>query len=758
MQGALWRIALGAAVVAALVLAPAQRFAPRASRPGPRRAERAAGPGSRRDFAYWLEASLVSSPWRPGSQTREGRSAAEPGSATDLVSPTNPLSIAYAPPSPDGDSAGALIPLGLPLIGIGTTRDALADYASGDLAAGDALASQVSDPVARTALEWAALRGPQEVGFKRLVAFVSDHPHWPAAGWVRRRAEEALWRDDPSPQFVIDFFMSQAPRTAIGKLALARARLAQGQKDKAAALVRRVWREDELYPWLETTLYKNFGSLLSSADDADRASRLAYKGLWSAALRAAKPAGPDVLALVKARAAVARRQASDRLMEAVPLALRKDPGYLFARVQKLRRAGKYVAAAKALLGAPLDPAALVDGDAWWLETRTIARKLLDLGDAKLAYEICVHSAPTTPARAIDAQFHAGWIALRFLSDPKMAEPHFAALAALAKTPVSKARGDYWLGRTAQAQHSPRARAFFQEAAAFPTTYYGQLAQQELREPPAALAFPARMAQGDQRDLAVRVVEFLGALGQRPMALSLAVACAHKLTSQAQLAALAQIGVTENDARETLEVGKIAEARGFPLDNAAFPMFGVPSFTPLARSAPPDIVYAVARQESAFQTHALSSAGARGLMQMILSTARRTAEQFRVPFDPKRLTSDPAFNAQLGAAHLGELMRRQGGSLILTFAAYNAGETRVRQWMRAYGDPRKPGVDPVDWVERIPIAQTRDYVQRVMENFNVYKLRFARGGAPRVRSSPAPAPAPPVPPATDVMSTTPQARL
>lgn len=160
-----------------------------------------------------------------------------------------------------------------------------------------------------------------------------------------------------------------------------------------------------------------------------------------------------------------------------------------------------------------------------------------------------------------------------------------------------------------------------------------------------------------------------------------------------------------------------------MQNLAFPTYGIPSFEPLPNSAARSLVYAIARQESAFDTKAVSSAGARGVMQMIVSTARRTAERAGIPFNETRLLSDAAFNAQLAAAHLGDLLAEQRGSWILTFAAYNAGGKKVKQWIDAYGDPRDPAVDPIDWVERIPFTETRNYVQRVVENLAMYQLRF-----------------------------------
>ena len=181
---------------------------------------------------------------------------------------------------------------------------------------------------------------------------------------------------------------------------------------------------------------------------------------------------------------------------------------------------------------------------------------------------------------------------------------------------------------------------------------------------------------------------------------------------------------DRDAKVSLAIGKLASQRGVTIDDLAFPTYGIPDFTPLPNSAPLPLVYAIARQESAFDPNALSGAGAMGLMQMIASTARRTAQRAGLVFNELRMRADPTFNAQLGAAHLGELLGEHGNSTILTLAAYNAGGKRVKEWIDAYGDPRRAGVDVVDWIERIPFTETRNYVQRVSENLAVYRARLA----------------------------------
>ncbi len=235
---------------------------------------------------------------------------------------------------------------------------------------------------------------------------------------------------------------------------------------------------------------------------------------------------------------------------------------------------------------------------------------------------------------------------------------------------------------------------------------------------------APAAQGVARDEAVRIAELFFAIGEKDLAMALATCTAQHLTDAAQVAALAHVVAAQHDAHESLIVGKLLAQRGIMIDTLAFPTYGIPAYTPAENSAPPALVYAIARQESEFDMHAVSGAGARGLMQMIVATAKRTAERIKMDFDAGRLVSDAAFSAKLGAAHLGQLLVEERGSPILVFAAYNAGGRHVKDWIDAYGDPRTPGVDPIDWVERIPYTETRNYVQRVMENWAMYQASFA----------------------------------
>ncbi|MBV9077719.1 MAG: lytic transglycosylase domain-containing protein [Methylobacteriaceae bacterium] len=611
---------------------------------------------------------------------------------------------------------------------LGPVRDAVAAYRKGDLPAGDKIRSDVKDPVMGALLDWVAIRyAGTFVSFERVQDFTSANPDWPGAASLRRRAEERLVAERKPAATVKAFFARERPQTAAGKLALALALKADGVDGDALALVRDAWRTDVFGRELEAKVLDAFGPVLTQADHRARMERLLFKESWEGAKRAADLAGKGYDALVKARIAVdARAGNAGKLLDAVPPALRTDTSYLFSRAQFLRRSDKADEAARAMASAPRDPALLADPDEWWVERRLVARKLLDASDYEQAYAVVERHAAASNEKRLEAEFTAGWIALRFLHDPDRGAVHFARAAGIAATPISSARAAYWEGRAAEARGDQEgARAHFDRASRHGTTYYGQLAAAKLgRE-----TVPLRLAGDPTRQErlsaakapAVRAVEILYAAGLRDVASPLVAELA-RAASAAELEVVGDLALAQKDAKTLLALGKLATQRGLPLDEAAFPVIGVPAFEPVGSRVERAIVYAIARQESAFDPAAGSPVGARGLMQLMPATAQAVAKRVGVAFDAGRLV-DASYNARLGAAHLGDLLDDWRGSFILTFASYNAGPGNVKKWIQAYGDPRRPDVDPVDWVERIPFYETRNYVQRVMENLQVYRKRL-----------------------------------
>lgn len=599
-------------------------------------------------------------------------------------------------------------------------RAALAAYAQNDLAKGDEEAARVKDAAAKLALDWVALQKDRSLAsLPRLMAFLNANPDWPARGILERRIEELLFWDRGRSQNAAQWFAKRPPQSPAGRLALARVEQAQGKDAAARAKISAVWRNEDVSGAIETQILKDFSDQLTPADHKARAIRLAYAGK-AGALRAAALAGDDIHALIKARMAVANDNPSDKLMSSVPDALKTDPLYLLSEAQRLRRKGDLESAAKLLQSTPRDRATLVDPDEWWTERRVLARKLLDTNQPELAYQLAADHSAIGREQFIEAEFHAGWIALRFLKNPDKAMPHFVRAAERAETPISRARAAYWQGRTAEARKARQeARQFYQRAAQERTVYYGQLAREKLGLPHEPLQQGPEASKGAVRLLAIQATEKLYQAGERDLATTLLTETTRALNDGAQLAALAELAQIYGDARASTTIGKHALQRGLALEGAAFPLSGIPAFEPITESAPLALVHAIARQESMFHPRAISPAGAKGLMQMIDSTAQRTAKQIGVPFDKEKMLNEPAYNARLGAAHLGQLLADYRGSHILTFVAYNAGPRRAKEWIAAYGDPREPGVDPIDWVERIPFSETRNYVQRVMENLEIY---------------------------------------
>jgi soluble lytic murein transglycosylase len=585
-------------------------------------------------------------------------------------------------------------------------------------------ANSITDPLARKLVEWVILRSEDgSSDFSRYSAFINANPSWPSIPLLRRRAEAALWQERTDPQAVIAFFASDPPRSAKGHFALARALLTRGDVPRASAILHEAWRADAFSSDLEGQARETFGGLITPADDAARMDARLYAEDEDAALRAAGHLDAAAMAVAKARIAVIDQAGNAKaLLEAVPENARHEPGYLFSRIQWLRRSDKIVEAAQLLLAAPHDPARLGDGDQWWVERRLVARKLLDLGNARLAHEVANAAAlPKDENYRAERHFTAGWIALRFIHEPGAALSHFARIAEGVTNPITLARAFYWQGRAAEALGREQdARSFYRQAAYYPTAYYGQLARAKLGLNEVTLRMPPEPAPQHRTLEISRVFEILYAIDERDLVAAMAADLGENATDTAALVGLAGIAARHHDARATLLIGKAALRRGLPFERYAFPDFGVPEYQQIGPEVEACVVYAIIRQESAFNPRVVSSANAIGLMQVTPAAGRDTAKRFNVTFDQRRLSQDVAYNAQLGTAELGNDIATWRGSYILAFVAYNAGPRRAKEWIEQYGDPRDPKIDPIDWIERIPISETRNYVQRVLENMQVYR--------------------------------------
>lgn len=596
---------------------------------------------------------------------------------------------------------------------IGALTEALNAGDAAQVARLQALAGPVG---ARIAL-WQHLRSASE-DLAALEAFLADHPHWPGIDQIQRRAE-GLLGDRPDAE-VLRFFAARAPLSTGGWVVLARALAASGAQDAALRIARRLWADTPLELGEAEALLARFGPGLADLHEV----RL-HAMLWAGAADDARlliprvPAG--LAALAQARLALqADAEGVDALIAAVPAELRQDPGLACDRFAWRLRRGLLDEAEALLRDRP--PEALGRPEAWASGRQRLARRAFVAGDYARTYALAAPHGLIEGAVMVDLEWLAGYVALRHLDRPEDARRHFARLRDRSSSPISLARGGYYEGLAYEALNQPeQARAAFDFAAQYQTAFYGQLAAERLGLPlDEALIAPApnpdwratRLADSDLLAAAL----LLHAAGQWHEARRFTLHLAQGLDDPAELGALADLWLARGEPHFALKIAKLAVQSGHVLMPAYFPLTG------LERAdlpAPADLVLAVARRESEFDPRAISHADARGLLQVLPSTGRLTAQRLGLAFEETRLLSDPAYNALLGAAYLDEQIDRFG-AYSLVAAAYNAGPGRPDRWIGEFGDPRDPDIDPVDWVERVPFTETRNYIMRVLEAVVIYR--------------------------------------
>ncbi|MEE4208897.1 MAG: lytic transglycosylase domain-containing protein, partial [Parvularcula sp.] len=493
--------------------------------------------------------------------------------------------------------------------------------------------------------------------------------------------------------------------------------------------IRKAWIEHDFASSDTRQILLRYGNYLSQDDHFAKADRSLFNRSTAGLEDVRGLLSADREREVDARSALIRRRTNGPdLFNGLPESSKRDSGVLHAMVRYLRRTGREEDAIEIAKLAPLDSVKLRDAESWYTERKLLARWAIKNGKFNDAYNLSAYSGLRDGADFAEAEFMAGWIALRFLVDPDRARAHFDFLLSGVDSPISQARGHYWLGRAYQAMAEPlRARAHYMVAADFPYTYYGQLAIDSMGEDAPSYSFPAdgsidpsARARYEARELA-QAMEILDEINERDLYRRFALALDEELSTEDEVRIFMQRVRDQQEWDLVVRAGKIARNYGLTVPEAIYPLYPLPGDA--ARFAEPALVLGLSRQESEFRADAVSSARAKGMMQLLNSTARITARKEGLPYDADRLLTDPAYNMTLGAAHLSHLVERFSGSYIMVLAGYNAGPHRVDDWVETYGDPRSPDVDPVDWVELIPFSETRNYVMRVLENTQVYRARL-----------------------------------
>ena len=588
------------------------------------------------------------------------------------------------------------------------------------------LAAKGNYPSLGKLLTWMRLSRAQPLpSFEEITAFIRANPDWPGLDKLRRNAESAMG-DAMDPSRVIDWFAAYPPRSSVGKMRLAEAYRSRGDDETAAALLRDAWVNGDLSRGEAKTFYRRYHhKWLTAEDHAARLDGLLWDGKRGAARRMLRSVDAGQRALGEARMSLrAFAGGVDGAISRVPDALRNDPSLWYERLRWRRRKGLHESAREILARLPDD---LIRPALWWVESKIQIRKAIRAGLLAQAYEFAADHRQSEALPRSEAEWLAGWVALRFLDKADQAYQHFTALYSGVSYPISLARGAYWSGRAAK--DPAVARKCYETASRFPTTFYGQLALAELGKrglfelPAAPAVSEADRATFQNRDLTA-VVHALAWVGPNTLLRSFVRRLTDLATTPGQRLLVAEIAGETDRPEVGVLTARRAARTGTTLIEFAYPVIDFPP--PRGAGRVDDaLLLAMLRQESGFSRTAKSSAGALGLMQIMPATARIVARRLGMKYDKARLTGDPVYNLTLGQAYMAELLDAYDGSYVLAIAAYNGGARRVRFWIKKFGDPRDRDVDVIDWIEQIPITETRNYVQRVMESVAVYRRRLGR---------------------------------
>lgn len=593
---------------------------------------------------------------------------------------------------------------------------------------------KISDPIARDILSWHLATRTDDLSLGEITGLMSRHPDWPRMVTIRARAERMLFEEPMSPQRTLQWFQSlplefQEPASGEGRAALARAYFGIGDEAQGMFWLGKAWRDSKLTRDRQKDLFAQYGRKLTREDHAARADHLIWLGAryYSSAEALLPYMNTSDRKLADARIRVgANRSGMDRAIDALSPAQAKDTGLLFerARWRRKRKTKDYAMPVYLEITAP---ASTDEGkDRLWTERKIMAYWLISENRFAEAYQMITPHGLESGLAFAEAEFLAGWLSLQKLNQPQRAKGHFDKLRGGVSTPVSVGRAAYWQGRADSSLGLPSGQARYAEAASHPNTYYGQLAIQAMSTGRASLSLPPEpaaehlRAQFEAKPI-VRALRMIGETGNELTFRQFSYQMDGDVTLSGELTLLADLAKDYHFFSPSVRAGKQGGRVNALMTESSYPIPDVMKRLGPGHDLP--FVLAIARQESEFATGAISHARAYGMMQMIDGTARDTARRHRVPYSQSRLITDQDYSAMLGALHLRDLIERYNGNYIMVAAAYNAGPSRVSQWIETYGDPRSGQIDPVDWIESLPFSETRNYIQRVMENQQVYRARL-----------------------------------
>jgi len=570
--------------------------------------------------------------------------------------------------------------------------------------------------------------------FYDYVSFINQNPNFPRISRLKYLAEHKINLKVNSPISIKKWFAGTMPLSEFGKIKLGEIYLSEGNIEEGSKLIKEGWVKAKLSKSQLRYLRKKYKKIIKIEDNIRRADWHAWEGKHWDVQRMLRYLPKDYTALYRARQLLmSRSYGVDNAIAKVPDKFKNDIGLKYDRLKWRRRRGRLDPSLEILFKIPKDPIKLVRPDIWWKERAILSRSLIYKKKYALAYRVSSeHSLEEGPEYA-DAEWISGWISLTFLNDPNMALQHFKNFYDNVGYPISLSRGAYWLGRTyKKIKNDKKANEWYAEASKYLNTYYGQLAFLEINKGEAfSLIEQPTVSEKYEKEFKknniIGLIRLLKELDKDKYSKDFLKHLANLNIEKGSEILAGKLSVEIGRYDFAIQIAKQAsyEKRFYNVLN--YPIIQTPKIVNNKQMPKAELVLAVIRQESEFDQKANSYAGARGMMQLMTYTAKLVAKQAKLPYSKSRLKSDPYYNIKLGSYYLAGLLEEYEGSYPFALAAYNAGPKRVKYWKKINKNPQKGEIDYIDWIELIKFKETRNYVQRVLENINVY--RYMLSGKP-----------------------------
>ena len=563
--------------------------------------------------------------------------------------------------------------------------------------------------------------------FYDYIAFIQNNKDYPRISRIRYLAEQKLSTKKISPKKIINWFGADEPLSGYGMLVLGESFIQTGNSEKGITLIKRGWITAELSRANMKFLSKKYKKYLNSKDYINRADYLAWENKYWDLKRMIPYLPKDYQLLYTARQILMRNSYGvDLAIKNVPQKLKNDAGLNHDRLKWRRKRGRIDSSLEILFSIKNNKDYLVRPDKWWVERAIMTRALIYKNKYETAYKVASKHSLDKGSEFAEAEWMSGWIALSFLNDPILAVDHFNNFYQNVSYPISLARGAYWLGKSYEKIGDKRqSEDWYREATKYLTTYYGQLAflkinpNQNFELEEQANIKDEYRKYFNNKEL-VKITHLLDELNKDKYTKNILRHLANDniLSGSEILAAELATNISRYDF--AIQVSKLASYKKRFHNTFNYPIISVPQYVNSRKIPETAFILSLIRQESEFDMRANSHVGAQGLMQLMPYTAKLVAKQAKLPYSKSRLTSDPEYNINLGSHYIAGLILQYDGAYPFATAAYNAGPKRVKHWKKINKNPQKKQIDFVDWVELIPFKETRNYVQRVMENYNVYR--------------------------------------